>query len=99
MRTTNFFLAVVFLVFAFLQVNEPDAFTWILMYGAMTVVCIMAMFEMYYKSVLLLLGGVFLVYGFILFQRVGLDEFREFLKPGICLLVLFFQFFQSLRIK
>ena len=47
MRIVNFLLAVMFLTFAFVQVNDPDPVIWILIYGAMAVVSIMAIFEFY----------------------------------------------------
>jgi len=47
MRVVNFLLAIVFLIFAFLQINDPDPLIWILIYGAMAVVCVMAIFSYY----------------------------------------------------
>ena len=47
MRIVNFILAVMFLLFAFVQINDPDPVIWILIYGAMAVLCIMAIFEFY----------------------------------------------------
>jgi hypothetical protein len=52
MRILNFVLAVMFLVFAFLQVNDPDPVLWILIYGIMAVFCVMAMFAYYPRKVL-----------------------------------------------
>ncbi|HYI78522.1 MAG TPA: transmembrane 220 family protein, partial [Chryseolinea sp.] len=37
MRIVNFILAVLFLLFAFVQINDPDPVIWILIYGAMAV--------------------------------------------------------------
>lgn len=70
MRITNFVLAIMFLVFAFLQVNDPDPVLWILIYGAMALVCIMAMYHVYYKSLLLVLAAGYSVYCVILFPGV-----------------------------
>ena len=47
MRIVNFILAIMFLLFAFVQINYPDPVIWILIYGAMAVLCIMAIFEFY----------------------------------------------------
>jgi len=47
MRIVNFILAIMFLLFAFVQINDPDPIIWILIYGAMAVLCIMAIFEFY----------------------------------------------------
>lgn len=52
MRIFNFVLAVMFLVFAFLQINDPDPVLWILIYGIMAVFCVMAMFAYYPRKVL-----------------------------------------------
>ncbi|MBT1688914.1 transmembrane 220 family protein [Dawidia soli] len=52
MRILNFVLAVMFLIFAFLQVNDPDPVLWILVYGVMAVFCVMAMFAYYPRKVL-----------------------------------------------
>ena len=70
MRIVNFILAIMFLVFAFLQVNDPDPVLWILIYGAMAIVCIMAMYKVYYKKVMMLLAVGYLVYCVILFPSV-----------------------------
>ncbi|MDH4091722.1 MAG: transmembrane 220 family protein [Cyclobacteriaceae bacterium] len=64
MRIVNFLLAAMFLVFAFVQINDPDPVVWILIYGGMAVVCIMAIFEFYVRKFLIGLLAVFLVYSF-----------------------------------
>lgn len=45
MKAANLLLAVMFLVFAFVQINDPDPVQWILIYGAMAVICILAAFR------------------------------------------------------
>ena len=70
MRIFNFLLAGMFLVFAFLQINDPDPVIWILIYGVMAVVCIMAMFEFYPRMVLLILAILYLVYSIYYFPGV-----------------------------
>lgn len=50
MRIVNFILAVMFLTFAFVQINDPDPVIWILIYGSMAVFSIMAIFEFYPKK-------------------------------------------------
>jgi hypothetical protein len=71
MRIINFLLALMFLVFAFLQVNDPDPVLWILIYGAMSLVCIMAIFEFYNRKLLAGLGILFIVYSFFLWPGVA----------------------------
>jgi hypothetical protein len=70
MRIVNFILAIMFLVFAFLQVNDPDPVLWILIYGSMSVVCIMAIFEYYHRILILVLAVLFLIYCYILLPGV-----------------------------
>ncbi len=65
MRILNFTLAVMFLVFAFVQVNDPDPVLWILIYGAMAVISIMAIFEFYPKKVIIGLLVVYVLYSFV----------------------------------
>ena len=62
MKILNFLLAVMFLFFAFLQVNDPDPVLWILIYGSMAVVAILAMFEVYISKVILTLMVAFVAY-------------------------------------
>lgn len=65
MRIINFILAVMFLVFAFLQINDPDPVKWILIYGVMAVMCIMAIFEFYPRKGIVGLLVVFLLYSLV----------------------------------
>lgn len=71
MRVFNFLLALMFLVFAFLQVNDPDPAIWILMYGAMSVVCVIAIFESYNRKLLVALMMLFSVYCYFLWPGVS----------------------------
>jgi hypothetical protein len=48
MKVINFILALMFLLFAFVQINDPDPIVWILIYGNMAVLCVLAMFKMRY---------------------------------------------------
>jgi hypothetical protein len=72
MKIINLILAVMFLVFAFVQVNDPDPLLWIVIYGAMAVICILAAFRNYYRIVMLVLLGAFLFYSYLLLP--GLRE-------------------------
>lgn len=63
MRIVNFLLAVMFLVFAFLQINDPDPLIWILIYGVMAVYCIMAIFSFYPQKLLLATIAIYVLYG------------------------------------
>ncbi|HEY9007631.1 transmembrane 220 family protein [Ohtaekwangia sp.] len=65
MRVVNFLLAIMFLGFAFVQLNDPDPVIWILIYGVMAVTCVMAMFHYYSRKVLLALMVIYAAYSII----------------------------------
>ena len=75
MKVLNFILAVMFLFFAFLQVDDPDPLLWILVYGAMAVLAILAMFKMFFPKITLILLVIFVSYSLIY-----LDGVREWLQ-------------------
>lgn len=64
MKILNFILAALFLLFAFVQVNDPDPLLWILIYGTMAVLAILAMFGIHPLRVILVLLVVFVGYSF-----------------------------------
>ena len=70
MRIVNFLLAAMFLVFAFLQINDPDPLIWILIYGAMAVVSVMAIFSYYPMKFLAVLLVAYLAYSVVYFDGV-----------------------------
>jgi hypothetical protein len=43
MKVINFILMIVFLLFAFVQINDPDPLLWILIYFNMAVLCVAAL--------------------------------------------------------
>ncbi|HEX6224750.1 MAG TPA: transmembrane 220 family protein [Chryseolinea sp.] len=65
MRIVNFILAVLFLLFAFVQINDPDPVLWILIYGAMAVLSIMAIFEFYPTKFTIGLLVLYALYGIV----------------------------------
>lgn len=67
MRILNSILALLFLVFAFVQVNDPDPILWILIYGAMAAVSVMAIFEYYIPKVMWAMAAGYLFYCVLLF--------------------------------
>jgi hypothetical protein len=62
MKVVNLLLAVLLVVFAFVQVNDPDPALWILIYGIMAVTCVLAAFGFYYKKILMALLVVYAAY-------------------------------------
>jgi hypothetical protein len=70
MKVINLLLAAMFVVFASLQINDPDPVIWILIYGAMAVVCILAAFRIYFKWVIVGLITAYVVYSIWYFEGV-----------------------------
>jgi hypothetical protein len=70
MRILNSILAVMFIAFAFLQVNDPDPILWILIYGAMAAISVLAIFEYFVPAALYVLAAGYAVYLVILFPGV-----------------------------
>lgn len=70
MKIVNLLLAVLFVVFAFLQINDPDPAIWILIYGAMAVMCVLAAFGYYYTKVLIAILVVFVAYSAMYWQSI-----------------------------
>lgn len=75
MRITNLILAVMFIIFAFVQVNDPDPLVWILIYGLMAATCVMAAFDYYLPKVLI--GMAFILAGYAIFYFPGLREWLQ----------------------
>jgi hypothetical protein len=72
MKVLNFILAALFLLFAFVQVNDPDPILWIIIYGAMAVLAVLAMFNIYPRTIIIILLVVFV--GYSLFYLPGVRE-------------------------
>jgi len=51
-KIINFLLALMFVIFAYLQLNDPDPIVWVPIYGVMILVCAMAMFKYYPRPIL-----------------------------------------------
>jgi hypothetical protein len=56
-----------FVVFAYLNLNDVDPWLWVPIYMSAAICCALAIFEMYYPSVYILLMLFYLVYAGILF--------------------------------
>jgi hypothetical protein len=74
MKIVNLVLAVMFLAFAFLQINDPDPVLWILIYGSMAVVCVLAAFKIYSR-----LAMIILLAGFIGYSAMFIPGLKEWL--------------------
>lgn len=76
MKYLSIFFALMFIAFAALQVNDPDPVLWILIYGVMAVVSVMAIFDFYNRKLLIALAVLYVVYMMILFPGVS-EWFRQ----------------------
>ncbi|RAW00252.1 transmembrane 220 family protein [Pseudochryseolinea flava] len=76
MRIVNFLLAIMFLGFAFLQLNDPDPIIWILIYGVMSVFCVMAIFEFYPQKFLIATTAIYILYSLVFVPGV-IDWFNS----------------------
>jgi hypothetical protein len=70
MRILNFILGIMFLSFAFLQLNDPDPVIWILIYGVMSVYCMMAMFRFYPQKFLIGTLAIYVLYSLLFVKGV-----------------------------
>jgi len=66
MKVINFILALLFLVFAFVQINDPDPIVWILIYGNMAVLSVLAMFRMRFVYWIVATMVIYLIYASLL---------------------------------
>ena len=71
MKVLNFIIAALFLLFAFVQVNDPDPILWIIIYGAMAVLAVLAMFNIYPRTIIIILLVVFIGYSLVYLPGVG----------------------------
>ncbi len=76
MKILNLILAVVFLIFALLQLNDPDAIEWTSLYGVAALICAFGAFNKYNRWVILLLMAMCI---YEMSSRVSLlqEWFRE----------------------
>lgn len=70
MRIFNLVLAVMFVIFAFLQVNDPDPLIWIAIYGLTAATCVLAAFGVYMPKALAVFGVILIAYSVVYFPGV-----------------------------
>ena len=71
MKILHFILATLFFAFTVVQFNDPDPLLWILIYGSMSAVCVMAGFKLYFPKVMIVQGVLYLVYCVLLWPGVS----------------------------
>jgi hypothetical protein len=107
MKTINFIFAIIFLAFAFMQVDGTQPVAGILTFGTMAVICILAMFKVYSKGLLfaMLLSVVYYMstvhtaaMEWVHSGAIGNhEEALTFFQLAFAILVLVFQGFRSFR--
>jgi hypothetical protein len=70
MKAVNLLLALMFVVFAYLQINDPDPIVWILIYGSMAVICVLAAFRITPRIIMGVMLLAFIGYSFVFFDGV-----------------------------
>lgn len=70
MKAANLILAALFIVFAFLQVNDPDPVIWILIYGVVACACILAAFRYIIPRIWITVIAVLFAYGFLFIRGI-----------------------------
>jgi hypothetical protein len=89
MRLINSILTIVFVVLAATHVQAVDAWKWILLFGAMSILSVMAIFELFFNKVLVALLVGLAVWSYFLFPK-GADVnllYTDFAKVVLCLVV------------
>jgi hypothetical protein len=61
MKILKIFFGLLFIVFALVQINDPDPLLWILIYGSMVVVSFMAVFHRYPIRFMIAMASGFLI--------------------------------------
>ncbi len=77
MKIINIILTILFVLFAFFQFNDPDSFSWIILYGYVALISGMAIFGRYNLALILPGIAIFAVYFVYLLPSVF-----EFLGSG-----------------
>lgn len=74
MKILKIFFAVLFLTFVVVQFNDPDPLMWIIVYGAMVVISVMAFFRRYPLGVMTAMAA-----GYLIMTVLHFDGFTDWL--------------------
>ncbi|SFZ90918.1 Transmembrane family 220, helix [Flaviramulus basaltis] len=74
-KSINVILAIIFFIFALVQLNDPDAIIWFLIYAIVSFICIYSNFKIVPKKILV--AVIILLIGYALFH---LSLFIDYLK-------------------
>jgi hypothetical protein len=70
MKILGYLLTIMFLGFSAVQINDPDPVVWILIYGSMAAVCVMAAFKYYLTWLMIVQAIVYIGYAYTLFPSL-----------------------------
>ncbi|MEX8547510.1 MAG: transmembrane 220 family protein [Mucilaginibacter sp.] len=81
----NIVFCLAFIGFAYVNLNDPDAWLWVGIYLAVTVCCGLFVFKLYYPKIYLGLMAFYLIYAVILFfgKDGVLDWITKYKTPSI----------------
>jgi hypothetical protein len=81
----NVLFFVAFLGFAYVNLNDPDAWLWVSIYLAATICCGLVAIKKYYPEVYLALSAFYIIYAIIIFfSKDGvLDWVVKYKRPSI----------------
>lgn len=81
----NVIFLIAFVGFAWVNLNDPDAFLWVSIYMVAAIGCGLAIFKLYYPLAYLLVMAFYLIYaGWIFFSKDGVrDWIVKYKKPSI----------------
>lgn len=74
MKILKITFAVLFFVFALVQLNDPDPLVWLIVYGAMVVVSVMSVFRRYPVRVMTVMAA-----GYLILTVMHFDGFTDWL--------------------
>jgi hypothetical protein len=77
MKILKIFFAVLFLLFALVQINDPDPLLWIVVYGAMMIVSIMAIYHRYPTGFMIIMAS-----GYLIMTVLYFDGFATWLNSS-----------------
>lgn len=81
----NVIFTISFLGFAYVNLDDPDAWLWVSIYMVATICCALAIFRLYYPIVYLIAIAFYLIYAiWIFFSRDGVkDWIIKYNRPSI----------------
>ncbi|MEN9612084.1 MAG: hypothetical protein RLZZ628_2898 [Bacteroidota bacterium] len=71
-------LAIIFILFALVQYNDPDPYIWIPIYGAVAAVCVLNHQKKYYPPIILAILGILSIY-----WMTYIPNFIQWFKEGM----------------